>query len=463
MHNPNSPSSPSGIYGGMDLQKQSDIRVTAARREERRRIRAEAGQPLRFITYGRVSEVNGRSGGTYHSVEIHHAKCRAAAAHHDVEIVEEIVHEDFTGVEIDRLDECLSRIECGEIDGLIVTNFARFARRVRDTFWAAVRVRECGGDLISADEAIDIHTAVGNMILANLAAVAELQWEMASENWWLVAERNMAAGVASHQSPFGYRKRDVHPVTGRPCGPFVIEQFEARYVRQFYELHRDGVIWEEIARRIDADPEAPRGRHGSRWTGSSVAYVVRNPVNKGWLVRDGFTTNEAAHEAIVTDELWAAGQSPSVDHAPRSPWPLMSLTQGLLRCAGCCYSAGRREERGTGELMIRCKGTTGGGRCPEPVNAFCVEVDEYVEAKFLTVIRDQVDGDFAGVDGSAEQALAELRGDLLEAEANLEAVKGSTGQLIRQLGEDEAMRVIDLDQSGAPVELGVKFISGGRS
>lgn len=170
-----------------------------------------------------------------------------------------------------------------------------------------------------------------------------------------------ARGMNLHTYPFGYRR-------GEERHSCVVDEEGARVVRRIFQLAAQGLAQREVARRLNEEGcvtpynlRASRSRSGkmppkpnSRWTGTMVKGIVRNPHYKGTLVlgkqtrveiatwRTRPTTEEerhvfeGAHEAIVTPEEWEAAQASMVDYRCGGEMePLNHLFSGLIFCPRC--------------------------------------------------------------------------------------------------------------------------------
>jgi hypothetical protein len=118
-------------------------------------------------------------------------------------------------------------------------------------------------------------------------------------------------------------------------------------------------------------------RRGKQWTNRAVETIVRNRAYLGEAYY-GEHRNPTAHEPIVGRDLFEAAQQ------ARGRRPARGAARAAVRACALRQlppSAPRRDGRGAGQLVYRCKRRHGTGMCPAPVSVTRHLLDSYVEAR----------------------------------------------------------------------------------
>lgn len=362
--------------------------------------------------YIRVSRVNGRTGDSFISPGVQRERIEAWAVMRGARIGQWHTDLDVSGAARERpgLEAAVGRVQSGRAAGIVVAKVDRLARSLPVAFDVIERLDRVGGQLIAVEEGIDPTTATGKLLRGLLLLMASWYREQVRDSWATARERAVARGAyVSSTVPVGYRKRDdarLEPDVA--WAAVVLEGFRRR---------AGGAAWVEIADVFNAAGLPVRyagdGDGGARWTGHTVAQVLRNRVYLGES-RHGDYVNAAAHEAIVSPALFDAATVARSVPAPRTARD-PALLAGVLRCAGCGYSMYQGRGRGAGGATIlsyRCRGGGAGGRCPERAFAYTGALDELVERWLLH-----------HADGLAVEAVEEVGGELERVLGELEAAE----------------------------------------
>lgn len=293
------------------------------------------------------------------------------------------------GVVRDGFEELLSDLDAGVIDGVIVYNLDRFARRVSDLERAIEiydRAKRQGRTLYFA-------TAEGDLNLASDDGLTLARVMVAFAN---KASRDTARRVrAKHedsrdkgqlvggQRPFGWEWK--HDERGKRTAHVLVER-EAEAIRWAARGLTDGSLtWRDVVRTWNEDGLLTPS--GNTWQPQTVKQVMRSPRLAGWRVhRGGIAVHSktgqlirAAVEPILTDDefeaLLEAVGSRSGGYAPSSG-RLKYLLSGLARCAGC---GGRLTGNAHGKYFSYvCRN----GDC-EGMTASGGQLDAHVESEVL--------------------------------------------------------------------------------
>jgi len=141
-------------------------------------------------------------------------------------------------------NECLDYIRENNVSGLVVNNVTRLSRRLVDVV-SLVNNQLSGVQLISLDMAgIDYSSPVGNFILQNMAAVAELERNLIIQRTKLALaqkKKNNETLGANGRQRFGYSNND---------GVLVENPAEKRIIQQVREMRSAGISYAEISKTL---------------------------------------------------------------------------------------------------------------------------------------------------------------------------------------------------------------------
>jgi site-specific DNA recombinase len=324
--------------------------------------------------YVRVSRVAGRSGERFISPDVQRERCEAVAVAGGHKIVRWFEDLDESGAKAQRpgFQKCLSLIESGELDGIVVAKLDRFSRSVADAADAMRRIDAAGGALLSAEDSLDTSSPMGRFALHMMLAVAELEWERRRESWAVARSRAVGRGVhISSRTPTGYDRL--------PDGRLVPND-DAPRVEEAFRMKAGGASWSEIRRQM-VGVVSPYG--SVEWADRSLSHLLRNRVYLG-EARSGEFVNPEAHAPIVDAGTFQLAQRKEQKASPRHG---KSLLTGLLRCAGCRYclksdTMSPKFEDGR-VRSYRCRGTRAAGKCQAPTSALARVVEPFVVDAFL--------------------------------------------------------------------------------
>jgi site-specific DNA recombinase len=300
---------------------------------------------LRVIGYVRVSEVGERAGERFIAVDEQKTAIERFVASKGYELVDIVVELDASGGTLDRpgLRSVLERLERGEADAAAVAYLSRLSRRVIDGLAVVQRVTDSGRYVLVSDLDLDTSTPVGRAVLTVLLAFAELELDQRRASWQAAQRRALERGVYPGTTSLAYTRDE--------SGRMVPNPETAPVFRRLYDRRVAGDSWAELARLLDVD--LPRS-DGARWRPSTVAAMLRTPLNIGRLERNvggELIVVEDAHESIVSRATWEAVVNGGFARGPvrrREP----AMLAGLVRCAHC----GGPMSRGTGGRKVNAAG-----------------------------------------------------------------------------------------------------------
>lgn len=405
----------------------------------------------RLSAVRRVSRKNGREGSKFMSPAEQTEAVERWAHPQGVELFWHDETDSVSAKTTDRtgLKAALDEAITGRTDGVVVAKVDRFARNVTEGLFAIRQLQAAGKAFVAIAEGINgdeqSSTPMGRLWLTILLALAAWQLETLTEGWDSAVARHIANGVAAHDV-YGYRrdiappgtpKTDLHLYSRR----YVIEPDEAKWVVFMFEQRAAGASWHAIADALtDHGVLTPSG--GDRWSYTTVGKTVVNRTYLGEL-RSGEHVNPAAHEPIVTLDLWRRVERIK-DTTPvkrgRASYPL----SGLVRCAGCgVRMVGKTKKVPATSVKeaheIRyygCRRRHGGwGVCPDPAHVNAADLERHVEASFRADFFDILHNANARVTtGELDDALARLHD--AEADADYWATSPAVSDQRRALGDD---------------------------
>lgn len=306
----------------------------------------------RLAGYVRVSRVGDRA-ATLISPRLQEEEIRRWCAGRDVELEMLQPELDQSGGKDARpiLQEAIARIDRGELDGIVVWNFARFTRSLASSIRFLEAIEGVGGQLHSASQPVDAGTPSGRMTRNFMFAIAQAEREETAAGFEKAKEDAIARGVwTAPHVPFGFEKDPERRLRPHPTeAPILAEAIRRRA--------SGGVTWRALRDYIHVESERS-------FTISSVRSMVRSRVALG-EIRQGRHVNSSAHEPIIDRATWEAAQveQPKPPRGDRGA----ALLGGLIRCAGCSRTVSSRFRNGARSYM--CRKYHSAGDCAAPASA----------------------------------------------------------------------------------------------
>jgi DNA invertase Pin-like site-specific DNA recombinase len=336
------------------------------------------------------------------------------------------------------LQSAIERIERGELEGVIVWNFARFTRSLASSIAFLESIEKAGGQLHSTSEQIDAATPAGRMTRNFLFSIAQAEREQKAEGFDKAKADAIARGIwTAPVVPFGYRKNTERRLEPDPVeGPVRAEVIRRRGA---------GQSWRALATYI-------REETGRSFLPAAVRQMVRSRTSLG-EASQGRHVNPKAHEPLVDRATWEAAQV-------GQPKPARgihgeALLGGLVRCAGCSRRASSTFRNG--RRYYSCRRYHAGGDCPEPASISAPLIEPYVVAALFDHARELA---YSSSERTAAIEGAEKRLEAAEAELALyqETVRLSevgaahfeTGMRSRVAEVEEARRTLATQRLATP-------------
>jgi site-specific DNA recombinase len=427
--------------------------------------------------YIRVSRVGDRAGEAYRSPVIQREEIERWADRESVELGKVVTEEDVSGgrpVATRGLEELIGRAERGETAGITVYRLDRFGRDMAATTVAVKRLRDAGARLVAVADGYDSAQPNGQVVLGVMSAMAEQYLENVKANWEAATSRAVEGGVhIAARAPIGYLRADQarpeHDSRGELVrnGRLVLDPEAAPAVRTAFEMRGEGRSYTEVSEHL-------RAALGRSMAKSSIAGVFKNRAYLGEARGPGGAVKKGAHEAIVSEELFAAVQPRAGAYHPRNgSLAEQALLAGLITCASCGHRlrtlGSTNQKSGEREASYVCSHKYAGGDCEAPPAARTKLVDEYV----TELLRDDWEAATTGA-GSAERQFLEAREAVREADEALDAwvddptiaagigrERFQRGLLARQRAlEGARQKLWSLDDPGLPDDKPVVWIGG---
>ena len=215
------------------------------------------------------------------------------------------------------LQGAIERIERGELDGVIVWNFARFTRSLVSSVAFLESIEQAGGQLYSTSEQIDATTPAGRMTRNFLFSIAQAERETKAEGFDKAKADAIKRGIwTAPVVPFGYRKNKQRRLEPDPVeGPIRAEVIRRR---------GGGESWHSLANYIREQtgrsflpasvrqmvPAAPRSARPARASTSTPTRTSRwSTAPPGRRLRLPSPNRRAASTARRCSAAWSAARA----------------------------------------------------------------------------------------------------------------------------------------------------------
>lgn len=349
-----------------------------------------------FAGYVRVSRVGDRT-ETLISPQLQEREIRSWAKGRGFELEMLPAELDQSGADDSRpiLQGAIERIERGELEGVIVWNFARFTRSLASSIAFLESIEKAGGQLHSTSEQIDASTPAGRMTRNFLFSIAQAEREQKAEGFDKAKADAVERGIwTAPVVPFGYRKNAERRLEPDPVeGPVRAEVIRRRGA---------GESWRALAEYIRAET-------GRSFLPAAVRQMVRSRTALG-EARQGKHVNPGAHEPLVDRATWEAAQV--AQPKPARGIHGEALLGGLVRCAGCSRRVSSTFRNG--RRYYSCRRYHAAGDCPEPASISAPLIEPYVTEALFAHARELAysSSERTAAIGQAEKRLEEAEAEL---------------------------------------------------
>lgn len=186
---------------------------------------------------------------------------------------------------------------------VLVWKISRLSRNLKDLLYLIDLFERNNVHFTSCSEKFDTSTPVGRMTLQLLGSIAEFERNTIVENVKLgLGEFARKGGKASVVLGYDNIERKL-----------VVNEDEAKLVRLIYTLHTEnGMNPSAIARHLNS--MGCRTKRGSLFRGSSISYILHNPVyigiNRHQIRKESSYSVDGAHPPIIDKGIWRKAQKP---------------------------------------------------------------------------------------------------------------------------------------------------------
>jgi DNA invertase Pin-like site-specific DNA recombinase len=220
---------------------------------------------LKAYGYCRVStEEQAREGI---SLDAQEQKIRAYAQLKDLELLEIIRDEGFSGKDIQRpgLQRLLNLIDGAETEALVVYKLDRLTRNTSDLLHLIEDIFKKGNTrFFSITEDIDTESAMGKFFLTIMGAMAQMERELISERTSTALQYKKSQGQSLGKIPFGYSRID---------GKLVPNNTEKNIIQRIKRWRKNGLSYDKIANLLNEKGIKPKHQK-SLWHGSTVHFLL---------------------------------------------------------------------------------------------------------------------------------------------------------------------------------------------
>lgn len=325
--------------------------------------------PESAIAYVRVSDPRDDGSGLANQRE----SCLRYAAERGYVIVD-VIEEKQTGTlyrERSGLQAALAALKAGRATVLLVDRLDRISRRQAHVFVIDEAVSDAGGRLEAVLDQFE-DSPEGRLLFSVKAFIAEIDRErilMRTTAGRKARAQQKGMLIPGNRPLYGYQWRDA------ARGSYVVDPVTSPVVTRIYAEARAGAALLSIADRLTADGiPTPTGR--SRWTQSSVRFILRHPHYCGdawaWAWRPlegygkknarfdpegGFLLPEGTVPAIISRDDWQLTQRVLDGNRNRKRAEGTHAEAALMRGRAICAHCGHRlyvSPRRT-KLVYRCE------------------------------------------------------------------------------------------------------------
>lgn len=310
---------------------------------------AAGGKKRRVAAYARVSTDHEEQHSSYEAqVDYYTAYINSRE---EWEFVAVYADEGITGCNTNKRDGFKKMVEdalSGYIDLILTKSVSRFARNTVDSLTTIRKLKENQVECYFEKENIWTFDGRGELLLTIMSSLAQEESRSISENCTWGQRKRFADGKVT--VPFG---RFLGYDRGND-GNLVVNEEEAKVVRQIYGLFLQGRSPYAIARRLtEKGILSPGGK--TRWSQSTVKSILTNEKYKGdALLQKGYTVDfltkkkkanrgelpqyyvEGNHEAIISSSVFQKVQMMmAVRSRQQKRQSSGDLLAGKIKCGDC--------------------------------------------------------------------------------------------------------------------------------
>ena len=282
----------------------------------------------------------------------------------DMRVLGTYIDDGYSGKSITgrpHFQEMLEAIKSGTcVDYILVFKLSRFGRNAADSLNSLQLMQDYGTNLICVKDGINSEAQMGKMMIAFLAAFAEMERENIIVQTSAGREQKAREGKWNGgQAPFGYKL--VKDEKGD--GHLEIDEAEAEVVRLIFKMYTKTTKGSHvIARELNAKGYRKKVRGNGKYeffAPGTIKNILRNPVYAGLIAfgrrrmelvkgtrneykpvaQKNFDIYEGEHAAIIDMATWEATKERLARDSRPFPEPNpdahVHLLTGMLRCPVC--------------------------------------------------------------------------------------------------------------------------------
>lgn len=236
-----------------------------------------------------------------------------------------------------------------EFDALYVDEVSRLARDVLELAKLQERIERSGVRVVSTDGLLDTARPGWQLAFGMSSVIAAHAVRETRHRVIRGMEGQLERGFMIAAPPFGYRA--IRPSDAGTT--WVIEESQAQWIRQIFELRHHGRSFAAIAEHLNRHqvptPRAPRKEKVRYWRPATVRQLVANPIYRGSFILNGspFTKAKAKREGkkieprtferpalrLVDDAMWSICNPPASSRKLRGGGKHWAA--GLVSCGIC--------------------------------------------------------------------------------------------------------------------------------
>lgn len=355
---------------------------------------------MRCAIYVRVSTQEQFEEGF--SIPAQKERLRAFCTSQGWNIVNEYIEEGHSAKDTNRpqLQALLDDLKKDKFDLVLVYRLDRLTRSVLDLYQLLKTFDENNVSFKSATEVYDTTTAIGRLFITLVAALAQWERENLAERVKFGTQQMVEQGIRpGSPRPYGYKYQN---------GKLIIVEDEAKWVKYIFDKYVTNGA-QTIARELNQ--LGVKNKSGDTWHGSSIRYILDNPLYAGLLRWDYRGSNgnkrifnddptvvdlhQEDFKPIISKEDYERTHS-LIKHRHKNQ--VRSTTHypfsTIIRCSECGHKyIGRTEIRQPGDRKYRsysCQGNKKYGICKSP--SFSEEAMNIAFINSLEYTLDQPEG-----------------------------------------------------------------------
>lgn len=235
----------------------------------------------------------------------------------------------FSGGKLERpaMQKMIQDAKSGKFDTVVVYKLDRLSRNVRDTLYLVKDIFNANNvDFVSLQENIDTKSAMGNLFITLLSAIAEFEREQIKERMQLGVKGRAKSGKTTSWTtpPFGY-EYDANTQL------MTVNHYQAEIVRDMFDKIVSGWSIMGITTHL-------RKTQGKKWSHVRVKRILENVVYIGKVkYRDEIF--DGNHAPILSEEIFYKAQKALEERTNKKdntrPFQGLYMLSNIAKCGYC--------------------------------------------------------------------------------------------------------------------------------